>query len=109
MHNKLSIPLGELDFLGHFLPCLLNAGRISFNSPWGIRFPWTDLATVIQSTIPAFNSPWGIRFPWTRGFDQGRTQGNQLSIPLGELDFLGQDGGTRARVLTLCFQFPLGN
>jgi len=38
----------------------------------------------------AFNSPWGIRFPWTAGQAPGLPPPFTLSIPLGELDFLGR-------------------
>jgi len=62
----LSIPLGELDFLGHQLARGMEGDYQAFNSPWGIRFPWTRAAWLrLCQHEKAFNSPWGIRFPWT--------------------------------------------
>src|SRR5690606_1457170 len=91
----------------------------TFNSPWGIRFPWTDNAVYgpysreemlsiplgeldflgpifvhfTRITFSSFNSPWGIRFPWTMYISsQLHRPFEVLSIPLGELDFLGHSG-----------------
>jgi len=64
----------------------------SFNSPWGIRFPWTkNFEKERKKWLIAFNSPWGIRFPWTNGQTFFSNLTGKLSIPLGELDFLGRE------------------
>ena len=82
---KLSIPLGELDFLGRFPVVTIWDPDEAFNSPWGIRFPWTILAVVVTIL------------------------GCYLSIPLGELDFLGHEARRHRTEIPRNFQFPLGN
>jgi len=44
-----------------------------------------------------------------RTFQTAKKATTLLSIPLGELDFLGQDTGLFGLDAWDCFQFPLGN
>jgi len=105
---------------------------ITFNSPWGIRFPWTYKVKLYDVTnhlsIPlgeldflglnhrnqkrrsknTFNSPWGIRFPWTESKAGQRKATLQLSIPLGELDFLGREPVEFAAESAISFNSPWG-
>jgi len=87
---------------------VLSYSVIRFNSPWGIRFPWTQLVfTRTINMASCFNSPWGIRFPWTIDMIAPNLMGYEVSIPLGELDFLGP-GALVTGVMYMRFNSPWG-
>ena len=81
----LSIPLGELDFLGH-----LTRGQY-------VKVVWLSIPLGELDFL-------GLPLPI------GRVSIHRLlSIPLGELDFLGRNIIRDAAIKGNTFQFPLGN
>jgi len=50
-NQSLSIPLGELDFLGLMDKAMAEDVVSTFNSPWGIRFPWTKILAHAGLTV----------------------------------------------------------
>jgi len=105
----LSIPLGELDFLGHYeLSGRVNQLEDSFNSPWGIRFPWTPSLANLTFNSRCLSIPLGELDFLGQILKRGERNGLSLSIPLGELDFLGRTKGSRGKEESGRLSIPLG-
>jgi len=84
--SVLSIPLGELDFLGLELGELTSMYGGQLSIPLGeLDFLGPIITTHTQKiyTVCSFNSPWGIRFPWTGVKGNPGESSRSFQFPLG--------------------------